>query len=228
MDVVVAVIRLFVASMAFMATKELWLEGDLHTLVFFTNHANIAFLVVLVWGALGSLGLVRQPPAVLKGGIVLFLAITGLVSHFVLAPEDPDAPIVYLGLTSGQIEHQFTPVLAALDFLLLDRHRRLRWRAAAWWLAYLIVYLAFVLVRAELIAAPHYPYGFIDLGEHGWGGLAVNVLMYGGGFYVLGLLIVAIDKVLPARPLIGSAGERGPWVRRSEVSGRRRPRSVHK
>lgn len=221
MDVAVAVFRLFVASMAFMATKELWLEGDLHSMVFFTNHANVAFVVVLVWGAIGSLGLVRHPPAVLKGGVVVFLAITGLVSHFVLAPEDPNAPTVYLGLTSGQIEHQLTPVLAFIDFALFDQHRRLRWRDAGWWVAYLIAYLVFVLIRAEVIAEPHYPYGFIDLAEHGWGGLGVNVLIYGGGFYVLGLVIAAIDRALPKRPLIGDAGERGPWQRR-------RPRSVHK
>lgn len=223
MDAVVVAFRLVVALLAFVATKEIWLEGDLHGLVFFTNQSNLALALVLVWGAVASLGRLPQPPAWLKGGVVLFLGITGLISHFVLAPEDPDAPVLFLGLTSGQIEHQITPVAAFVDFVLLDPHRRTRWRTPLLWVGYLVAYVCFTTVRAELLPEPHYPYGFIDLGELGWAGLAQNVAMYGVGFSLLGLLIVAVDRALPARPLIGSAGERGLLVSRP---ARRSPERV--
>lgn len=209
MDVVIALFRLFVAWLAVMGTKDLWTRGDLDTLVYFTNQSGLLLAVVMVWGAVAQVTRVRQPPAWLKGAVVLFLAITALVSAFVLEPEAPAAPVLVLGLTSGTIEHELNPALAALDFLLLDAHRRLRWRTAALWVLYLVAYAAFALVRAAVLPEPHYPYGFIDLAELGWGGFLTNVATYGVGFYALGLVVVALDRALPRRALIGSAGS-GP------------------
>ncbi|NLE71757.1 MAG: Pr6Pr family membrane protein [Actinomycetales bacterium] len=215
MNVVVAVFRLAVALLALIATHEIWLEGDLDGLVYFTNQSGLMLAVVMVWGALASLrqgGLlperwrIAQPPAWFKGAVTLFLAITGLVAHFVLDPPDPTLPATFLGLTSAQIEHQITPVCAVVDFLLCDAHRRLRWRHAVAWLSYLYAYAVFALIRAEILATPHYPYPFVDLGELGWGGLLVNIAIYSVAFLVLGLVLVAIDRALPPRALVGSAG----------------------
>lgn len=206
MDVVIALFRLFVAWLAIMGLEVLWRDGELDTLVYFTNQSGLLLAIVMVWGAVAQVSRLPQPPAWLKGAVVLFLGITALVSMFVLEPESPDAPVLVLGLTSGTIEHELNPVLAVVDFLLFDAHRRLRWRTAALWVLYLIGYAAFALVRAELIAEPHYPYGFIDLGELGWGGFLMNVAMYGVGFYVLGLVVVGVDRLLPAHAVLGSAG----------------------
>ncbi len=206
MDYVIAAFRLFVAFLALMGTKDILLTGDLDGLVYFTNQSGLALAVVMVWGALSSLGLVRRPPAWFKGAVVLFLVITALVSLVVLEPEAADAPALVLGLTSGTIEHELNPALAVLDFLLLDAHRRLRWRTAALWLLYLVAYATFTTIRAEVLATPHYPYGFVDVGELGWGGFALNIAMYGLGFYVLGLLVVAVDRSMPGRALVGSGG----------------------
>lgn len=206
MDYVIALFRLGVATLALLATKEIWLEGDLHGLVFFTNQSGLMLVVVMVWGALAQVTRLKQPSAWFKGAVVLFLAITALVSWFVLAPEDPDAPILALGMTSGTIEHELNPLLAVVDFVLFDAHRRLRWRHAALWLTYLVAYATFTTIRAEVLATPHYPYGFVDLGELGWGGFLLNIAMYGVGFYVLGLVVVAIDRALRPKPLLGTAG----------------------
>ncbi|MDQ2624066.1 MAG: Pr6Pr family membrane protein, partial [Actinomycetota bacterium] len=178
----------------------------LHGLVYFTNQTAILLVVVMVWGALSQVTRLPRPPAWFKGAVVVFLLITALVSYFVLAPESPDAPAIFLGLTSGTIEHELNPLLVALDFILFDAHRRLRWRHAALWLLYLVAYAAFTTIRAELIATPDYPYGFVDLGELGWGGFGLNIAMYGVGFYVLGLVVVGLDRVLPAKALLGSSG----------------------
>ena len=205
MDVVIALFRFFVAFLAFQGTRTIFLEGDLDGLVSFTNQSGILLMVVMIWAGIASLRRRAYPPAWLKGAATLFLAITGLVAFFVLEPEAADAPTIFLGLTSGQIEHQLTPLLAFVDFLLLDAHRRLRWRVAAYWLLYLVAYATFTTIRGTVFGLD-YPYGFVDLGELGWGGLAVNVAMYGVGFYVLGLVLVAVDRVLPARAILGSAG----------------------
>jgi hypothetical protein len=212
-DVVVAVFRFVIALLALIATHEIWFEGDLDGLVYFTNQAGLALAVVMVWAGLASLsqaGLlparlrVAQPPAWFKGGVTLFLVITGLIAHFVLDPPDPTLAPTFLGLTSAQIEHQITPIATAVDFLLCDAHRRLRWRDPLFWLGYLIAYAAFALVRAEILAAPHYPYPFVDLGELGWGGLATNIAIYAAGFTLLGCVLVTVDRRMRRRPLVGS------------------------
>ncbi|WP_196250770.1 Pr6Pr family membrane protein [Cellulomonas sp. JZ18] len=205
-DVLVALVRGAFATLALAGTQGIWRDGDLPGLVYFTNISNLSFAVVMVWAAVASLRGRGQPPAVLKVGVTLFLAITGLVSFLVLAPESPDAPVVAFGLTGGQIEHEWTPVLAFLDFLLLDAHRRLRLRAVGWWLVALLAYCAFTTTRGLLRPDLGYPYGFIDLGALGWDGLALNVLLYGVAFALLGLVLVLLDRVLPAHALVGTAG----------------------
>ena len=62
-------------------------------------------------------------------------------------------------------------------------------------------------LTAVLDPGSEYPYGFIDLDALGWGGLGLNLVLYGGAFYALGLLVVAVDRVLPARPLGGNVRE---------------------
>ena len=209
-NVLVALVRFAIATLALIGTHEIWLHGDLDGLAYFTNQAGLMLAVVMVWAGVASVLGRRQPPAWFKGGVTLFLAITGLISYFVLAPEAADAPAVAFGLTSGTIEHEITPIAAFLDFLLLDAHRRLRLRHAAYWLGYLLAYCAFATVRG-LVWDLGYPYGFIDLDELGWGGLGVNVAMYGVGFLVLGLGLVGLDRVLPARALVGTpAPDRAP------------------
>jgi len=206
MDYVIALFRLGVAYLALMGTKDIWLEGDLDGLVYFTNQSGFMLAAVMIWGAVAQVSKLRQPPAWFKGAVVLFLTITALVSYFVLDPEDPDAPALVLGMTSGTIEHELNPALAALDFVVLDAHRRLRWRNALYWIGYLLAYATFTTIRGAVLAEPDYPYGFLDVASLGWGGFLLNVLMYGVGFYVLGLVVVAVDRLLPAKALLGSAG----------------------
>lgn len=205
-DVPAVLFRLVAATFALIGTRAVWQDGALDGLVYFTNISNLAFAVVVLWAAVASLRGRGQPPAVLKGGVTLFLVITGLVSWLVLAPERAGAPVVAFGLTGGQIEHEVVPLLAVVDFVLLDAHRRLRWRAVVWWIAALLAYLAFATVRGLVRPELGYPYGFIDLGALGWGGLAVNVLLYGAGFALLGVLLVLADRRLPGRALVGTAG----------------------
>lgn len=206
MDVVIALFRFAVAALALVGTQDIWLRGQLDGLLYFTNQAGLLLATVMIWGGIASLTGKPQPPGWLKGGVTVFLLITGLVATFVLAPESPDAPSAVLGLTTGQIEHQIDPTAAFLDFLLFDAHRRLRLRYSLYWLGYLLVYVALVTVRGVVWPTLEYPYGFIDRGELGWGGLGVNVALYGTGFYLLGLLVIGIDRLLPARALLGSAG----------------------
>ncbi|MFI2703961.1 Pr6Pr family membrane protein [Cellulosimicrobium composti] len=213
MHVVVGLFRLFLVVLALVGTRAIWRDGDIEGLVYFTNQTGFLIAIVFAWAGVASLLRRRQPPGWFKGAVTLFAAITGLVANLVLAPEDPDAPAVFLGLTDGQIEHELLPVAVFVDFLLLDAHRRLRGLDAARWLLYPLAYFAFTTIRGFVSPGSAYPYGFVDLDALGWTGLLVNVVLYGAGFFVLGLSIVGIDRLLPTGPLIGRYPERSPAAR---------------
>ena len=214
MHLIVGVFRLLVAAIGIVGVREIWLGDDLPGLVYFTNQSNLLLVVVMAWAGVGSLRAAARrgappassspldgPPAWLKGAATLFILIAGLVYAVILAPGDPQPELV-LGLTDSDLVHVVTPIAALADFVLVDPHRRLRLRLALAWLAYPLAYCLFTTVRGALAPELGYPYDFVDVAEHGYAGLLVNVAVYGIGFWVLGAVIIGLDRVLPARPLL--------------------------
>ncbi|WP_424213009.1 Pr6Pr family membrane protein [Streptomyces sp. BI20] len=183
-------------------------------LSYFTIWTNI--LVAVVFGVSAARAARGRPdlsPA-LRGGVLLFILVTGLVFHLVL--DNPASPYNVTaaidGLTgpkavANQLLHTVTPIGAALDFLLLTPARRLRPRHAALWLAYPAAYLGFALTRGALLApdSPNrYPYPFVDVTRYGYGSVLVNALVLGAGFLLLGLLLTTADRFRPAVSLPGN------------------------
>ncbi|GAB3096005.1 Pr6Pr family membrane protein [Isoptericola nanjingensis] len=207
MFVLVGLFRLVVVALGLVGTRAIWRDGDVEGFVYFTNLTSFLAVAVFGWAAVTTLRRREPPPVGAKGLVTLAAAITGLVAWLVLAPEDPDAPAVFLGLTDGQVEHRALPIAVVLDFLLFDPHRRARLRDAGLWMLFPVLYFGAILLRGQLSPGSEYPYGFIDLDALGWGGLGLNLVLYGGAFYALGLLVVAVDRVLPARPLGGNVRE---------------------
>ncbi|MGY4644623.1 Pr6Pr family membrane protein [Cellulomonas sp. URHB0016] len=199
-----AVLRFALAGAALAGTHDIWWHGRLDGLVYFTNQCGSMLAVVMVWAGLASLGRVRQPPGWLKGGVTLFLLVTALVAYFLLppGPDQGGGP----RLTSGFAEHRLDPVLAFVDFVVVDAHRRLRVLHAVAWVGYLVAYAVAVTARGLVRPDLGYPYGFLDLGRLGPGGWSSSVLLLGAAFLVLGLALVGIDRWMPAPALVGSAG----------------------
>ncbi|MEV0727411.1 Pr6Pr family membrane protein [Polymorphospora sp. NPDC050346] len=174
-------------------------------LPYFTIQSNLLLGCFAAYAAL----LARrggQPPAVVKGAVTTYMVITGLVYHLVLmngagefSMADEAAAASALLQLGNQLTHTLTPILAVLDWLLLDRSRA-RFRYALLWLAYPLAYLAFALVRGLVTGT--YPYPFVDVTELGYGGIAVNTLVFGGAFYLIGLAVVAANRAV-TRPRRG-------------------------
>ncbi|MDM7856436.1 Pr6Pr family membrane protein [Cellulomonas alba] len=213
MAVVVGLYRLALAAITLVAL--FWAPSSgpyfhLTDFVYFTDQSNLLMAVVMVWGAVAVLGRRRGPQPWLWGAVTLYLLITALVAQFVLDPPAPGAEIIELGLTKVGVVHQLAPIATFVHFLLMVPHRRLRIRVALSWLAYPVAYIAFIVVRGVVSPDSAYPYGFIDVDDIGYGGLLLNILIYGVGFWVLGLVLVGIDRLLPARTLIGPRDEPAP------------------
>lgn len=210
MRIVVGVYRLALAAITLIAL--FWSPSggvslDLEDYVYFTNQSNLLLAVVMLWGGIAVLARRREPQPWLWGAVTLFLLITGLVSYFILDPAPPGEEIIALGLTHDQLVHRLTPIATFVHFLLMVPHRRLHVRTAAWWLAYPVAYCAFSTIRGVVSPGSPYPYGFVDVSEIGYGGLMKNVVIYAIGFFLLGLALVGIDRLLPARVLIGPRDE---------------------
>ncbi len=206
MGVVVGIYRLALAAITFLAlfwAPSTGVTFDLEDYVYFTNQSNLLLAVVMLWGGIAVLARRTEPAPWLFGAVTLFILITGLVSYLILDPAPPGEEVIALGLTHDQLVHRLTPIAAFVHYLLMVPHRRLRIRNAAYWLLYPVAYCAFTTVRGVLSPGSDYPYGFIDVSELGYGGLLLNVLIYGVGFFVLGLVLVGIDRVLPAQAVIG-------------------------
>jgi hypothetical protein len=207
MAYVVGLFRLAVVYCALLGTDGAWLHGDVSSRVFFTTQSNLVLAVVLAWAGIASLLGKRQPPGWLKGAVTLFILITGLVAYLVLAPPGPE-PHVLGPFTSTDLVHRVVPIAAFVDFLVCDEHRRLRLRYALWWLTYPAAYFAFALIRGAIYPHRAYPYPFVDVHEHGYGGVAVNFVVYGVLFWLLGAALCGIDRLMRARPLVGNVRPR--------------------
>ncbi|MBW4705827.1 Pr6Pr family membrane protein [Micromonospora sp. RL09-050-HVF-A] len=168
-------------------------------LPYFTIQSNLAvglFAGYAAWRAGQSR---PEPPSALKGAVTLYITITGVVYHLVLA--NPASPFAMAQPDRGPAEavgnqflHTVVPLLALADWTLFDERGRLRLRYAAWWLTFPLAYLGFALVRGLIVH--RYPYPFVDAGQLGYAGVTVSAVFFAVAFWLLGLLFVGVDRAL--------------------------------
>jgi hypothetical protein len=195
---IAGIFRLALALLCLYGVAEPILTSGNSTLHFFTVQSNLIVMVVMAWAGIAALRGTRQPPAWLKGAATLYILITGIVYNLLL--RGPGTPAAFsLGITIDEIVHIITPVLAFVDFLVFDPHRRFRWTYAALWLLYPIGYVVFTTLRGALFPEQGYPYFFVNVTELGYGGLVLSVIQFAVGFFILGLILYGIDRILPAR-----------------------------
>lgn len=187
---------------------DLILGSPLRVLSYFTIQSNV--LVAVAFGASAARAWTGRPPLSprLTGGVLLFVSITGLVYHLVLAnsssgfsmTDDATHAISGWRSVSNQLLHTVTPLAAALDWLVLTSPGGLLLRHAAQWMLYPLAYLLFALARGALLSPgteARYPYPFLDVEAHGYAGVVGNAVFFGPAFYALGLTIVGLDRIRP-------------------------------
>ncbi|MEE1787453.1 Pr6Pr family membrane protein [Streptomyces sp. SP17BM10] len=167
---------------------------------YFTILSNAAAVVVLTLGGLGGLtgpaGLIsRRPvPDPVRGAVVLYLVITGLVYGTVLAKYPDQLTIPWV----NDVLHRVVPLAVLADWLIDPPTRRLRPRTALWWLGFPLLYLLYTLLRGW--AAAWYPYPFLDPGVHGgYRRVAGACALVAAAFVVVGAAVLAAGNALAAR-----------------------------
>jgi hypothetical protein len=208
---VTAVFRALVALMAVIGVAiDLYLGSPLRVLSYFTIQSNVLLAVVFALSARRAWQGRRPLPPAVTGGTLLFISITGLVYHFVLANDASgfsmtgDAATLsgWRGL-SNDLLHTVTPIGALLNWLLLTTPGTFALRHALLWMLYPLAYLIFALTRGYLMApgsAARYTYPFLDVDAHGYAEVLANAVFFGLAFYALAALLVGLDRIRPEPP----------------------------
>ncbi|WP_457028028.1 Pr6Pr family membrane protein [Kitasatospora sp. P5_F3] len=123
---------------------------------YFTNLSNMAGVVVLlVGGTLGLLGRGRVPDLV-RGAVVLYLTITGLVYLVALSDYDLGPLLPWV----NTVVHRLMPLVLLADWLADPPRRPISRQRALSWLLFPLLYLPYTLIRGEV--TDWYPYPFLD------------------------------------------------------------------
>ncbi|MEU1478951.1 Pr6Pr family membrane protein [Streptomyces sp. NPDC001668] len=205
---VAAAYRVLVALAAAGAvTVELLLSSPVRTLSLFSVQSTLLLTLVLLLSARRAWTARRPLPSALTGAALLYVTITALVHHLLLA--NAASPFVLTGAAANptgwhavtaHLLHTVIPAAALADWLLLTPPGRLHLRQAATWLLYPLAYLLFSFTRGELIppgTAGRYLYPFLDVDLHGYKSVLGNALLLGLSFYALAILLVALDHARP-------------------------------
>jgi hypothetical protein len=157
---------------------------------FFTIQSNILAVAILVLTAILRGEERTKLFDFVRGGVTLYIAITGVVFALLLSGqgEKLDTHLVWVNF----VVHYLIPIVVVADWLIdPPRHRASR-RIAVAWLGYPAAWFAFTLIRG---ASVHwYPYPFVDVSRHGYGGVALNAAVLLVAFAAAAVVFVLIGN----------------------------------
>ena len=142
-------------------------DRDVHTgdavnfWFYFTNLSNLFGAYVFLTGGIAAWRDRPGVPDLLRGAVVLYLVITGLVYWSLLANTINAETIKW----QNYIVHGVMPVMIVLDWLLAPPSARLSYAKASRWLVFPLIYLAVSLIRGPIVK--WWPYDFLDPREPG-------------------------------------------------------------
>lgn len=189
---------------------------NLAVLNYFTLMSNILCVVYFAAGAFYQLRGKSIPFWRLKGPVLLYILITGVVYHFMLhghfAMEAADlvkeGSTLVMSQLSNTLLHYVMPALTLLDWLLFDEKGRYPARDPFLWLLFPLFYAVYVNIRVAtgavlgLYDGSRYPYFFMDADLLGWGNVLLIMMGMAVGFALLGHLLRGLDNLLAKIPRI--------------------------
>ncbi|MDT8907293.1 MULTISPECIES: Pr6Pr family membrane protein [Pseudomonas] len=167
------------------------LGGLVNFFSFFTVLTNTLVAVVLTWEVTPRESAVRRwflLPSV-SSGIAVSIALVSLAYNLLLRhlwqPEGWQ-------FVADELLHDVMPLLYVAYWWLCVPKGTLRLRHIGLWIAYPLVYFAYVLLRGDLLAA--YPYPFIDVSNLGYPQVFLNAGGILAGFVGIALGVVGLDR----------------------------------
>ena len=167
-----------------------------NVLSYFTVQSNI--LVALTAGLLAvRLNRTETWFRVLRLSAVIGITITGIVFHLALKGlTELTGPAV----TADWILHTASPILGLVGWVVFGPRGWVTSRIVKLSVLFPVLWLAYTLVRGALVedrtGRNFYPYPFLDVVEHGYARVFVNIVVVAVLFFVLALGALAADKRL--------------------------------
>lgn len=176
--------------------------------VHFTVQFTAVTAFVMLWSAAASLIRGVHPPAWLKGAVTTYAGLMILAAWLVIPVVESGARTALFSLEAVSLMHWIIPIMAILDFLIFDPHRRLKPVYALVWLIYPVAYFVFIIIRAWMwpnrgpgLNLSSYPLEFLDPTLLGWPNFAASCLKALAACLVVGAVVCLLDRVLPINEL---------------------------
>jgi hypothetical protein len=145
---------------------------------FFTIQSNILAATMLVLPAL--IGPAERSVAfdAVRGAVTFYIGITGAVFALLLSglQEQLDTHNAFANF----VVHYLIPVVLVADWVVDPPRRRLGSKIALAWLVYPLAWFVYTLARGS--ATEWYPYPFVDVSEHGYGGVLLRGVAFLAAF----------------------------------------------
>lgn len=171
---------------------------DFSVLNYFTIMSNVGCCLYSLAGAVHALkrGTVFMPRV--KGMLLVAIATTGLVYHFMLHGRFEMQGTIAL---SNLLLHYAVPILFVLQWVLFDKKGSYTWKEPLLWALFPLFYFVYVFIRVALGGklGPYgsaYPYYFMDVEALGWGTVLIINLCIAAMLILLGYVFVAADRLL--------------------------------
>lgn len=161
---------------------------------YFTVLSNIAAAGLLIVIAVRPAVLADDRVQLVRGGVTLYMAITGIVYNLLLAPNSADVSTNLQWV--NVVVHMIGPLFVVFDFVLDPPRHRPTVAEASVWLVFPAVWLLYTMLRGP--GADWYPYPFLDPDENSTGEIVVTCIAILAAF------------VLVSAALRWWAGRRGP------------------
>ena len=169
------------------------LGGLWNFLSYFTNLSNLMAALVLTYVLIKWFEpqyLKKIAPII--AGVTLYVVMAGIIFNLELRQSSPQSGLAH---TANVLLHDVNPLLLMAFWLFMVPYANFSLRHALRWLSFPVVYFAFTLVRGEIFG--RYPYPFLDVAKYGHFFVLSNGVEMRAGFIVMGLFIVALDRIKP-------------------------------
>lgn len=159
---------------------------------FFTIQSNVfAALVFLAMGCIRRTAHNGYVLDILRGAATLYMGITGIVYTLLLSGLEAQlqTPIPWV----NTVLHYIFPLVVIIDWLIALPKRTITYGRALLWLIFPLAYLAYSLVRGEVIG--WYPYPFLNAEKLGYLQVSITVACVAIGTILLCLALARLTRL---------------------------------
>ncbi len=128
---------------------------------------------------------------IVQTGLLVYILVVAIIYHLLLSGTWNPKGLQYIVDINL---HSTVPLLYLVYWVFYSERGTQKFKNALIWLIYPILYAIYTFFRGEIIQ--EYPYPFINVTQLGYETVFKNFLLLSGAYYVFGIFIVAIDRLL--------------------------------